>query len=109
MKRTQVAALLAGAALGLTGVAVAVALSRKEGREAAKRLMDKTAPYAAQARQVGERVAKTAGEQYQVLAPKAAEVLGAVREQAPAAVGAVSARLPWIQNGATAKTAELDA
>ncbi|MFI5273279.1 MAG: hypothetical protein ACHQ4H_09650 [Ktedonobacterales bacterium] len=107
MKRTQMAALLAGAALGLTGVAVAVTLSRKEGRDAAKRLLDRTAPVAAQARTVGGRVARSAAGQYQTLAPKAAGALSTVRSQAPVAVGAVSSRLPWIgQNGTAAETAE---
>ncbi len=105
MKRTQVAALLVGAALGVAGVAVAVALSREEGRATAKRLLDKTTPMAKQARkqalEIGERVAHTAAEQYQTLAPKAADVISSAREQAPALVGAVSSRLPWNNRGET--------
>ncbi|HEX6800397.1 MAG TPA: hypothetical protein VF116_21985 [Ktedonobacterales bacterium] len=110
MKRTQVAALLAGVALGVAGVAVAVVLSREEGRQAAKRMIDKTAPVAAQARdqarQIGGRVAQTAAAQYQTLAPKAADVISSARGQAPALVGAVSNRLPWANRGET--VAELD-
>lgn len=110
MKRIQVAALLAGVALGVAGVAVAVVLSREEGRQAARRMLDKTAPVAAQARdqawQIGGRVAQTAAAQYQTLAPKAADVISSAREQAPTLVGAVSSRLPWTNRGETA--AELD-
>lgn len=102
MKRTQVAALLAGAALGLAGVAVAVVLSRKEGRETARKLLAKTEPVAEQARKAGERVLKTATEQYQVLAPKAAGVVQTVREQAPRAAETVAGILPRrSQNGKT--------
>lgn len=105
MKRTQVVALLAGVALGVAGVAVAVALSREEGRAAAKRVLDKTAPVAAQARdqarQIGGRMAQTAAAQYQTLAPKAADVISSARGQAPAVVGAVSNRLPWTNRGET--------
>ncbi|HKT38126.1 MAG TPA: hypothetical protein VJR48_07105 [Ktedonobacterales bacterium] len=102
MKRAQVAALLAGAALGLAGVAVGITLSRKEGREAARRMLEKATPVAEQARQVGSRVAKTASEQYQTLAPKAAGVISTVRAQAPQAAEAISAKLPWVSpNGKT--------
>lgn len=110
MKRTQVAMLLAGVALGMAGVAAAIVLSREEGRQAAKRMIDKTAPVAAQARdqarQIGGRVAQTAAAQYQTLAPKAADVISSARGQAPALVGAVSSRLPWNARGET--IAELD-
>jgi hypothetical protein len=99
MKRFQVAALLAGAALGVAGVAVAIVLSREEGRQAAKRMLDKTAPVADQARQIGERVAQSAAAQYQTLAPKAMDALASAREQAPTVVGAVSNRLPWTHRG----------
>ena len=94
MKRSQVAALVAGAALGLTGVAVAVALSRKEGRDAAKKLLDRAAPVAEQAMQLGQTVSKTAAEQYQVFAPKAAEALKMLREQAPQTAETLVAALP---------------
>lgn len=110
MKRTQVAMLLAGVALGMAGVAAAIVLSREEGRQAAKRVLDKTAPVAAQARdqalQIGGRVAQTAAAQYQTLAPKAADVISSARGQAPTLVGAVSSRLPWTNHGET--TAELE-
>ena len=110
MKRTQLALLLAGVAAGVAGVAVAVVLSREEGRQAARRVIDKTAPVAAQARdqarQIGGRVAQTAATQYQTLAPKAADVISSARGQAPALVGAVSNRLPWTTRGET--SAQLD-
>lgn len=110
MKRTQLVLLLAGVAVGAAGVAVAVVLSREEGRQAAKRMLDKTAPVAAQARdqalQIGGRVAQTAAAQYQTLAPKAADALSSARGQAPALVDAVSSRLPWTNRGEAA--AQLD-
>lgn len=101
MKRTQVAALLAGAALGLAGVtAVTIMLSRKEGRETARKLISKTQPVAEQARKAGERVVKSATEQYQVIAPMAAGVVQTVRDQAPRAVETVAGIFPRIpQNG----------
>jgi hypothetical protein len=101
MKRTQVAALLAGAALGLAGVTAAtILLSRKEGRETARKLIAKTQPVAEQARKAGERVVKSATEQYQVIAPKAAGVVQTVRDQAPRAVETVTGIFPRVpQNG----------
>ena len=66
MKRTQVAALLAGAALGLTGITAAVVLSRKEGRDAARRLIEKGRPVAEQAKVFGGKAAillEPAGEE----------------------------------------------
>jgi hypothetical protein len=106
MKRTQVAALLAGAALGLTGLTVAVALSRKEGRAAARDLLAKTQPVAVQAKRAGGQIVKTASEQYQVLAPKAAEVVQAVREQMPHAVETLSGVLPRLSPNGKQETAE---
>src|SRR5215469_2739020 len=100
MKRTQVAALLAGAALGLAGVAVAVVLSREEGREAASRLLERSKPVAEQAKSISERAAKSAVARYQTLAPKATEAWSAAREKAPQAVTTISSRLPkFVQNG----------
>lgn len=96
MKRTQMTALLAGAALGLTGVALAVVLSRKEGRDAARKLLNQAAPVADQARRAGGYVAKTAVEQYQTISPRAADALNTVRAQAPQAVDAVVARFPKV-------------
>ena len=102
MKRGQVAALLAGAALGLAGVTLAVIVSRKEGREAAMRFLERSGTVAEQARKAGERVARTAVEQYQATAPKAAEVIGNVIAQAPQAAEAISAKLPRVTlNGRT--------
>jgi hypothetical protein len=107
MKRTQVAALLVGALLGLAGVAVAVILSREEGRDAAGRLLEKSKPVAQQARSLSERAAKTAVAQYQTLAPRATEVLSAAREKAPMAMTSLGSYLPKLgQNG---KTEQVDA
>jgi hypothetical protein len=97
MKRAQVAALVAGAALGLAGVTVALVLSRKENRETAIRLAQRSAElrakgtkaaselaaqgsklagdWAEQARRLGGDVAKQAVEQYQAQAPRAVETL----------------------------------
>jgi polyhydroxyalkanoate synthesis regulator phasin len=98
MKRAQVAALVAGAALGLAGVTTAVVVfSRKENREKAIELAKTSAKlgkqgrkaagewvekgtkvageWAEQARQIGGDVAKQAVEQYQTQAPKAVETL----------------------------------
>jgi ABC-type transporter Mla subunit MlaD len=98
MKRAQVAALIAGAALGLAGVTAAIVLlSREENRAKAIELARTTAKlskesgkaagewitqgskvageWADQARQIGGDVAKQAVEQYQAQAPKAVEAL----------------------------------
>src|SRR5579871_3928097 len=107
MKRTQVAALLAGAALGLAGVTAAVVLSRKEGRETARKLIAKTQPVAEQARKAGERVVKSATEQYQVIAPKAAEVVQTVRGQAPRAVETVTGIFPRASQNGKHETTEV--
>ena|SRR5690242_17060582 len=96
MKRAQLAALFAGAALGLAGVTAAVVLSRQEGRDAARKFLDRAAPVAEQARKAGERVATTAVEQYQTIAPKAVEALNTVRAQAPQLAETVAAKLPKV-------------
>jgi len=98
MKRAQVAALVAGAALGLAGVTAAiVVLSHEESRAKAIDLAMSTAKlgkqsgktagewitqgtkvaggWAEQARHLGSDVAKQAVEQYQSQAPKAVETL----------------------------------
>lgn len=94
MKRGQVAALIAGAALGLAGVTLAIVVSREEGREAAKRMLDRTAPVADQVRKAGGRAAKAAVEQYQANAPKAIGAFNSVLAQAPQAAETLRARLP---------------
>jgi hypothetical protein len=100
MKRAQVAALVAGAALGLASVTAVVLLSRKENREAALKLAKTSAALGAkgskiasewagqgskvagelavQARKVGGEVARQATEQYQAQAPRAVETLSSV-------------------------------
>jgi hypothetical protein len=89
MKRAQVAALVAGAALGLVGVTAAIVLSRKETREAALNLARTSAELGAkgskvagelavQARKISAEVARQAAEQYQAQAPRAVETLSGV-------------------------------
>jgi hypothetical protein len=111
MKRGQVAALVAGAAVGLGCVALGFMLARKEGRDAARRFVDQygelgqksshaAASIANSARQVGERAAKTAAEQYKAQLPKAKEVWSNVVTQAPQAAGALASALSrGTQNG----------
>lgn len=102
MRKAQVAALLAGAALGLAGVTLAVVLSRQEGRDAARRLVSQTAPVAEQVRRAGGVAVKTAVEQYQAQAPRAAEALntlGTTLAQAPQAAEAITAKLPRVGFG----------
>jgi hypothetical protein len=115
MKRSQIAALIAGTAVGLGCVTLGIVLARKEGRDAARRFVEQygelgqkgtqaAANLANSARQVGGQVAKTATEQYKSQLPKAKEVWGNVVSQAPQAAGAlVSALSRGTQNG----TAEL--
>ena len=109
MKRTQVAALVAGTALGLAGVTLGVVLSRKEGREATRKLLGKTSTMAKQARRTGELVAKTAFEQYQAQAPRAVEALNTVLAQAPQAAEALSGKLPKLALNHRHETAEVTA
>src|SRR5258708_20028320 len=94
MKRTQVAALVAGTALGLAGVTLGVVLSRKEGREATRKLLGKTSTMAEQARRTGELVAKTAFEQYQAQAPGAVEALNTVLARPPQPPQPLTAQFP---------------
>ena len=102
MKRGQVIALLAGTALGLTGVTIAVVVSRKESRQAAKRFFERYSTVAEQARKAGERAARVAVEQYHSNAPKAAEAISNVISHAPQAAEAITAKLPRISlNGKT--------
>ena len=114
MKRGQIAALAAGVVVGLGGVALGVMLTRKEGRDAARRFAEQygdlgqkgsqaAASLAQQAYRVSGQVAKTAGEQYQSQMPKAREALGGLMAQAPQAVGALGSVLPrGGQNGRAA-------
>ncbi|HLZ23524.1 MAG TPA: hypothetical protein VKQ30_15535 [Ktedonobacterales bacterium] len=103
MKRGQVAALLAGATLGLAGVTLAIVISREENRIAARRMLERSGTVADQARKVGQRVARTAVEQYQTTAPKAAGVIGNVMAQAQPAAQAITAKLPQAAEAITAK------
>lgn len=109
MKKTQAAALIAGAAFGLTAATVGVVLSRREGREAARRLLDKSAPVGRQVRDLSGRVAKTAVAQYQAQAPRAKSALNGVLAQAPQAAEALSAKLPKLGVGAKPEPATVTA
>lgn len=109
MKRGQVAALITGATLGLAGVTLAIVLSRQEGREAAKRLLDRTGTVADQARKAGGRAAKVAVEQYQANAPKAVEAFNSVLAQAPQAAETITARLQKLPLVARSEPAEAHA
>ncbi len=109
MKRSQAAALIAGAALGLTAVGLGIVLSRKEGRDAARKFLAQSSVVADQARHVGEQVAKTAVAQYQAQAPRAVEALNSVLAQAPQAAEAISARLPKLVAVAKREPAEVTA
>jgi Flp pilus assembly protein TadB len=77
MKRAQVAALVAGAALGLAGVAFYV-LRSEENRKAALKLAKTSAD---QALKLSNEVARQAIEQYQAQAPRAIETLSGVLPQ----------------------------
>ncbi len=94
MKRGQVAALVAGTTVGLAGVALALVVSRAEGRAAARRVIARTGPVAEQVRKAGERAARVAVEQYQANAPRAVEAFNSVLAQAPQAAETLRARLP---------------
>ncbi len=105
MKRGQVFALVAGVVVGLAGVALGVVLSRREGREAAKKVLDQYGPYAQkgadvaknvaqQASRVSGQVAKVAADQYSTQAPRAREVLSGVVAQAPQRMEAIVSALP---------------
>ncbi len=96
MKRSQAAVLAAGAAVGLVGASVAVALSRKEGRQALQRLLARSGSVAEQARHAGERIASVAAEQYHERGPKVAEALSNVMAQAPHVVETIGSKLPKI-------------
>ena len=109
MKRTQVAALVAGTALGLAGVTLGVVLSRKEGRAATRKLLGKTSTMAEQARRASEIVAKSAFEQYQAQAPRAVEALNTVLAQAPQAAEALSGKLPKLMLNHKHATADVTA
>ena len=119
MKRSQVTALIAGTAVGMGCVALGIVLARKEGRDAARRLLAQSgdmgqkgsraaATFANSARQVGGQVAKTATEQYKAQAPKAKEVWGNVVAQAPQAVGALAGALSRSTQNGTTETTEAE-
>jgi hypothetical protein len=102
MKSKQVAALLAGTALGMSAVALGVFLARKEGREAARRFAEQYGGdlgqksslmannIANQAKQLGGQVAKNAADQYKAQLPKAKEAFNSALSQAPQMAGALA-------------------
>lgn len=93
MTRGQWMALAGGTALGLAGVASGVMLSRREGREAARRWLTQYGmPLADQAK----LVAATAVEQYQAQMPKAVEALNTYAPQAREALGNLVAQAPQV-------------
>lgn len=106
MKRTTVIALVTGGTLGLVAAGVGIALSRQEGRETARKLLASTQ---AATKKASERVAKTATEQYHTLAPRAADALQAVREQAPQAVESLAGALPRLSPGRRRDATEVTA
>jgi ABC-type transporter Mla subunit MlaD len=101
MKRKQVVALVAGAALGMSAVALGVLLARKEGRDAARRFAEQYGDLgqrgsqvansiANQAKQLGGQVAKNAADQYKAQLPKAKEALNSAIAQAPQMAGVLA-------------------
>lgn len=100
MTRGQWIALGGGATLGLIGVAAGVVLARREGREAASRLMAQYgAPLAEQAKQLGSQVASAAVEQYQAQKPRAVEAWNTYVPQAREAATALVGALPLGNKG----------
>jgi hypothetical protein len=113
MRRGQLVALIAGAALGVAAVTIGIVLAREDGREAARRFLNENQigqkgqqaaqAVASTARKVGNQVAQTAQEQY----PRAKSAVSSAISQAPQAVGAISSALPkGLFNGKSATTTE---
>ncbi len=93
MNRGQWMAVAGGAAVGLVGMAAGVALSRREGREAARRWLTLYGmPLAGSAKQF----AASAVEQYQAQMPKAVEALNTYAPQARDALGNLVAQAPQV-------------
>jgi hypothetical protein len=97
MNKAQIAGIAAGVTVGLLGVAVGVALARKEGREAARKWLAQTSEMAQRgqnkALELGERARRTAIEQYQSQAPKVQERLSSLVSVAPQAADAINTAL----------------
>jgi hypothetical protein len=103
MTRGQWIALASGATLGLVGVATGVVLARREGREAANRLLAQYgAPLAAQAKQLGSQVASVAVEQYQAQMPKAVEAWNTYAPQAREAINTINSLVAQAPQAASA-------
>jgi hypothetical protein len=95
MKRGQWVALAGGVAVGLAGVGIGVALARREGREAARRLIEQYGlPLADQAKQLSTQIASAAMEQYQTQMPKAVDAWNTYAPQAREALGNLIAQAP---------------
>ncbi|HLY31440.1 MAG TPA: hypothetical protein VKQ36_10445 [Ktedonobacterales bacterium] len=116
MNRAQIIGIAAGVTVGLAGVAIGVALARKEGRDAARRWLEQSGELrersavaaktlAEQARRVGSQVAKSAVEQYQTQAPRVQERVNSLLAQAPQAADALNAALS--RTGLNGKAAAL--
>lgn len=113
MKRGQLVALIAGAALGVAAVTIGIVLAREDGREAARRFLNENqigqkSQQAAQAvastaRKVGNQVAQTAQEQY----PRAKSAVSNAISQAPQAVSAALPKGLFNGKSATATEGEL--
>ncbi len=97
MNKAQIIGIATGVTVGLLGVAVGVALARKEGREAARKWIAQTSELAqrgqSRALELGERARRTAIEQYQAQAPKVQERLSGLVSVAPQAADALNAAL----------------
>lgn len=107
MSNGRVAGFVVGfAAVVAAGGALAYVLAKEERREQALRLYGEYAPKgqaavkgaAERAREVGEKVAQSAG-QYSAQLPKAREAVNAALAQAPQRFEQITAALPFGQNG----------
>lgn len=109
MNKAQIIGIAAGVTVGLLGVAVGVALARKEGREAARKWLAQTSEMAQRgqnrAMELSERARRTAIEQYQAQAPKVQERLNSLVSVAPQAADAINAALNRSGLNGTVETA----
>lgn len=93
MNKTQVAGIIAGATVGLLGVAVGVALARQEGREAARKWLAQSGDLAQKSQQraavLGEQVRKTATEQATRIPERVNTLIATAAPQATAVLARV--------------------
>ena len=112
MRRGQLVALIAGAALGVAAVTIGIVLAREDGREAARRFLNENQigqkgqqaaqAVASTARKVGNQVAQTAQEQY----PRAKSAVSNAISQAPRPSARSSALPKGLFNGKSATATE---